>query len=254
MLTTLRGAASAAIAALCLMGAADGARAETATVAVAANFKEPIEALAPIFEAETGHRLEIVIGSTGQLYAQIANGAPFDVFLAADQNRPEKAVAEGFAVEGSRFTYAIGKLTLYSPDAELVKGPEALDGAFHALAIANPTTAPYGAAAQSVLEALGKWAPLQGRIAQAQNIGGAFASVRSGAAELGFVALSSVLSPNNAEKGSRWDPPQDLHAPLRQDAVLLTGAKDDPAAAALVDFLKTSKARELILRYGYDVE
>lgn len=237
-----------------LLFSAGPAFADPVRVAVAANFKEPIDEIAGLF-AKAGHEpVQVSVGSTGQLYAQIANGAPFDVFFAADQARPIKALEQGFAVAGSRFTYAVGVLTLYSPDPDRIAGPESLEGDFRTLAIANPVTAPYGAAAKEVLDGLGLWDTLEGRIARAQNIGGAFAAVRSGAAEMGFVALSSVLSPNNDKPGSRWDPPQSSYSPLAQDAVLLIRAQNNPDAQAFLAFVRGPEAQDVIRQYGYGVE
>lgn len=242
------------------------ARADQAsvTVAVAANFLATLEQLEPEFERRTGHRLTLAAGSTGSLYAQIANGAPYDVFLAADEARPARAVEAGYAVAGSEFVYAVGTLVLWSADPDRIRGPEALDGDFHHLAIANPRTAPYGAAAEEVLRALGRWQPLQGRIARTQSIAGAWSAVASGAADLGFVALSSVVVQPGSEDaaadaaddaviagGSWWQPPQELYTPLRQSAVLLTRGADNPGASAFLRFLAGDEARAAIRRAGY---
>ncbi len=227
------------------------ARAEEATIAVAANFLETATEIAERFEAVTDCTLVIASGSTGQLYAKIINGAPFDVFLAADQKRPALLVDRGYAQEGSRFTYAIGVLTLYAPDPARITGPDILDGPFAALSIANPNTAPYGAAAQQVLAHLSVADRLTGRVAQAQNVSGAFAAIKSGAADFGFVALSSVLSIRNDQPGSRWDPPQDLYDPIRQDAVLLTRGADNGAARAFLTFLGNPSSVGLIESRGY---
>lgn len=238
-----------------LMALAAPARAgERVLVAVAANFAEAAEALAPGFEAETGHDLALAVGSTGKLYAQIAAGAPFDVLLAADRARPARAEAEGLAVPGTRFTYATGRLTLWSPDPARIgpDGPAALTApdAAH-IALANPDLAPYGAAAAEALAALGLTAALEDRIVMGQNIGQTFALVATGNAELGFVALSSVLSPRLAEKGSRWDVPADLYAPIRQDAVLLRHGADNQGARAFLAYLQSDAARPLLARFGY---
>jgi molybdate transport system substrate-binding protein len=233
------------------------ASADEALVAVAANFSEVVERLAANFESASGHSLTVTTGSTGKLYAQIRNGAPFDVLLAADQRRPELLEKEGRAVAGSRFTYAVGRLTLWSPDPERVTadGAETLrSGAFRKLAIANPDLAPYGAAARETLTALGLLDTLGDRVVMGENIGQAHALVATGNAELGFVALSFVLSPRNRTPGSRWDVPQDLHAPIRQDAVLLIRAADNPAARAFLDYLKSAEARAVIESFGYGVE
>lgn len=239
---------------LFLAGPAAGAE---AVIAVAANFSEVAERLAKDFERESGHRLTSVAGSTGKLYAQIANGAPFDVFLAADQESPGRLEKEGLAVAGSRFTYATGRLTLWSSEPGRIgrDGAATLrQGKFRRLAIANPALAPYGAAAQRTLESLGLWQRFKDRIVMGETIGQAHALVASGNAELGFVALSSVLSPRNETRGSRWDVPSDLHAPIRQDAVLVARAAGNPAARAFLGFLRSAKAKAVIATYGYGVE
>lgn len=233
---------------------AQPALAAEATIAVAANFSEVVEKLQADFEKATGNELTIVIGSTGKLYAQISNGAPFDVLLAADRKRPERLETEGRAVAGSRFTYAVGRLTLWSPEAGRVAadGAETLRAAkFRSLALANPALAPYGEAARQTLEHLGLWKALEPKIVMGENIGQAHALVASGNAELGFVALSYVLSPRNDRPGSRWDVPTELYTPIRQDAVLLTRAADNPAAQAFLAFLKSRPARKLIESYSY---
>lgn len=240
-----------------LLAIAPGARAGEATVAVAANFVEPLETLQKMFGEETGHELVVVPGSTGKLYAQIVNGAPFDILLAADQERPEKLAAEDQGEPESVFTYAIGRLTLWSPQPGVV----AEDGAktlrecdFLHLAIANPELAPYGLAAQQTLQNLGLWDGLQDRIVRGENIAQTFQMVESGNAELGFVALSYVASERNRNPGSRWDVPGELHEPIRQDAVLLQRGAKNEAARAFLAFLKTPEAREVIERFGYAVD
>lgn len=240
--------------ALSLAGPAAG---EQAVVAVAANFSEVAERLAKDFERESGHTLTFVAGSTGKLYAQIANGAPFEVFLSADQERPERLEKEGLAVAGSRFTYATGRLTLWSREPGRIGRDGAAilrQGRFRHLAIANPALAPYGAAAKQALEKLGLWERCKDRIVMGQTIGQAHTLVDSGNAELGLVALSSVLSPRNDTKGSRWDVPSDLHAPIHQDAVLLARAARNPAARGFLDFLRSATGRAVIASYGYGVE
>ncbi|HEX6903393.1 MAG TPA: molybdate ABC transporter substrate-binding protein [Thermoanaerobaculia bacterium] len=232
------------------------AAAEEAIVAVAANFSEVAERLAKDFERESGHTLTFVAGSTGKLYAQIANGAPFDVFLSADQETAARLEKEGRAVAGSRFTYATGRLTLWSPEPGRVGSDGAAtlrQGNFRRLAIANPELAPYGAAARQALEKLGLWERFKDRIVKGETIGQAHAMVASGNAELGFVALSSVLSPRNETKGSRWDVPSHLYEPLRQDAVLLARAASNKAARGFLEFLRGARAKALIESYGYRV-
>ena len=244
------------VALLFALSAAGSAAAEEAIVAVAANFSEVVERLEADFERDSGHRLTVAVGSTGKLYAQIAHGAPFDVFLAADQARPERLEREGLAVAGSRFSYAIGRLTLWSPEPDRVGGDGAatLREGFRLLAIAHPDLAPYGAAAQQTLESLGLWTGLEGRTVRGETVGQTYAMVASGNAELGFVALSHVLSPRGNRSGSRWDVPAEHHAPIRQDAVLLARAAGNPAARGFLDFLRGAEAKALIESYGYRVE
>ncbi|MDQ0313683.1 molybdate ABC transporter substrate-binding protein [Amorphus orientalis] len=218
-------------------------------VAVAANFTAPAKEIAEAFERESGGPVILSFGSTGQLFTQIAHGAPYDVFLAADSVRPEKAVADGLAVAGSRFTYATGTLVLYSTDPGLVTGPETLSaGTFQKLAIANPETAPYGAAAVQVLEALGVYGEIAPRLVRGGSIAQTYQFVATSAAELGFVALSQVI---DVTDGSRWQVPASLHDPIAQDAVLLSEGEASPAAAAFLTFLKGPQARAVIERYGY---
>jgi molybdate transport system substrate-binding protein len=231
--------------------------AEEALVAVAANFKDAIDRLEADFEQRTGHVLEVTTGSTGQLYSQIVHGAPFDVLLAADQERPERLEREEHAVAGSRFTYAVGRLVLWSPDPDRIDADGAAtlkSGDFRRLAIANPDVAPYGAAAIEVLETLGLAETLRPRIVMGEDIGQTFAMIGTGNAELGFVALSYVLSPQNEQQGSRWDVPADLYTPIRQDAVLLDHGADNAAAAAFMDFLQGGEARAVIGGFGYGLE
>jgi len=252
--TALKSVLTLLIVACAVPPAIPGALAAEVTVAVAANFLATLQQLEPEFERQTGHDLRLAAGSTGSLYAQIANGAPYDVFLAADEARPALALEDGHAVPGSAFVYAVGTLILWSADPDGLTGPEALDGDFHHLAIGNPRTAPYGAAAQEVLMAMGRWEALQDRIARTQSVAGAWSAVASGAADLGFVALSSVLTSDareEAREGSYWEPPQMLYTPLRQSAVLLKRGADNPGAMAFLDFLRSDHARAVIRRAGY---
>lgn len=233
------------------------ASAAEALVAVASNFTEALEQLEAGFEQASGHRLTVTAASTGMLYAQIRSGAPFDVFLAADQERPRLLQEEGHAVSGSRFTYAIGRLTLWSAHPGFIgaDGAETLRTAlFRTLAIANPDLAPYGMAARETLEALGLQETVNDRIVMGENIGQTQAMVATGNAELGFVALSSVVSPRNESEGSRWDVPQELYTPIRQDAVLLARAADNPAARDFLAYLKGAEARTVIRDFGYGVD
>lgn len=233
------------------------ASAEEVRVAVAANFRAALSEIVKLFERDTRHTALVSSGSSGKFYAQINHGAPFDVFFSADVARPQLMEEEGLAVPGSRFTYAIGRLTLWSPDPNLIKG-EGLtvlsNGPFEHLAMANPKTAPYGAAAKHILEALGLWNHIKGRIVQGENIGQAFHFVYSQNAQLGFVALSQVLGPKINGAGSRWDVPENLHEPLRQQAILLITGQQNKAATAFLDYVKGPKARTIIEQFGYGLE
>jgi len=242
-----------AIAALVVANLLSGpAMADKTNVAVAANFTQAAKEIAAAFKAETGHEAVLSFGSTGQLYTQITQDAPFEVFLAADTRRPARALAEGFGVEGWDFTYAVGKIVLWSTDAALVKGKETLDGGgFDRIAIANPDTAPYGAAAVEATKGLGVYEMLEAKIVQGNNIAQAFQFVETGNAELGFVAKSQIAG-NDA--GSRWEVPSELYTPIRQDAVMLKKGADNAAAAAFLDFLKGPVAGAVIKKYGYGVE
>lgn len=252
-----RGRLGAIVVAVALLLGAAQARADEALVAVAANFAATLEALKPGFEAATGHRVRETTGSTGKLYAQIVAGAPFDVMLSADQTTPARLGDEGFAQPASRFTYAVGRLTLWSTDPTLIgpDGPAALaDPRLRHLAIANPAIAPYGKAAIEVLRALGQWDALQARVVMGQNIGQTHALVATGAAEAGLVALSAVESPEGHAGGSRWDVPQDLFTPIGQDAILLVHGAENAAAVALLNYLRTPEVKAIIAAYGYGVE
>lgn len=232
-------------------------RADEALVGVATNFAEVMEQLEARFEQHSGHDLTVVAGSTGKLYAQITNGAPFDVFLAADRERPRLLEERGLAVDGTRLTYAVGRLVLWSPEATRISadGADTLrNGDFRRLAMANPALAPYGAAARQTLEALGLYERLGDRLVLGENIGQAFAMVATANAELGFVALSYVTSARNEIPGSRWDVPQEYYTPIRQDAVLLERGTGNDAAAALLRWLREDEARAIIERFGYRAE
>jgi molybdate transport system substrate-binding protein len=233
------------------------ARGDEALVAVAANFADAIQELKPAFEKASGHKLQPTTGSTGKLYAQIKEGAPFHVLLSADAKTPERLESEKAGVAGSRFTYAVGKLTLWSSDP----GRIGADGAaalkandVRHIAIANPDLAPYGVAARETLQSLGLWDSLKPRIVMGQNIGQTHSMVATGNAQLGFIALSAVLGPREGEKGGRWDVPQNLFTPIRQDAVLLNAGSKNDAAIAFLKFLRTPEARAVIERYGYGIE
>lgn len=221
-------------------------------VAVAANFTEPAKEIAAAFKAKTGHTATLSFGSSGQFYTQMAHGAPYEVFLSADAERPKKAEQEGLAVAGTRRTYAVGRLVLYSKTPGLVdaKGAVLTSGKFAKLAIADPTAAPYGQAAVETLRKLKLYDVLAPKIVKGSSITQAYQYVATGNAELGFVALSQVI---NEPGGSRWVVPAVDHAPIEQQAVLLKTGEKNPAARAFVAFLKSPAAVAIIKRYGYEV-
>jgi len=229
--------------------ASSAAHAETVSVAVAANFTKVAEELAPLFKAETGHDVSYSFGATGQLYTQITQGAPFEVFLSADDVRPAQAVTEGLGVEGTVFTYAIGALALYSTVLTVGDGEAVLKGPFEKLAIADPETAPYGKAAVQTLKAMGIYAMVEPRLVTGENVSQTLQFVESGNAELGFVAASQVVG-----KPDVWIVPAAFHDPIRQDAVLLKTGEANPAATAFVEFLKSAAAVQVIEAAGYVVE
>ncbi len=231
------------------------AHAGEVTVAVAANFAAPLQAIAAILEKTTGHKANIVAGATGRFYAQIKNGAPFDVFLSADNETPEKLEKEGFAVPGSRFTYAKGKLVLWSAEPALVdtQGQILKTGDFRKIALAQPKVAPYGAAAMEAITQLGLAGRLGPRLVLGESIGQTFGFVSTGNAELGFVAMSQVLEGGKLKSGSMWAVPTTLYQPIVQDAIVLTRGKDKPAAVALVTLLKSDRVKDLIRSYGYEI-
>ena len=225
--------------------------ADEVQVAVASNFTAPIKTIAADFEQQTKHKVLLSFGATGKFYAQIKNGAPFDVLLAADDVIPKKLEQEGAAVAGSRFTYAIGRLVLWSAQGNFVDPNVLQRGNFQHLALASPKLAPYGAAAMDVLTHLGLVKSLEAKFVQGENISQAFQFVSSGNAELGFVALSQVYLNGNLKSGSAWIIPDKYYSPIRQDAVLLTSAKDKAAAQAFMSYLKTPKAKAVMATYGY---
>jgi len=242
------------IAALFLLAPLMAARADAGQthVAVAANFIEPAREIATLFQQKTGHEAILISGASGAFFSQITHGAPFEVFLSADEERPQLAVEQGFAVPDSRFTYAIGKLVLWSRVVDVTKGEAVLKaGNFRKLSIANPTSAPYGAAAVAALKGLGVFDALQPKIVRGSSIAQAFQFVDTLNAELGFVALSQLY--DNTE-GTRWLVPEKLHAPIRQDAVLLKNGANDEASKAFLAFLKGPEAHSIIERFGYALE
>lgn len=241
-------------------GAASGALAEPVQVAVAANFSTPMQKIAAQFEKDTGHKAVLSFGATGKFYAQIRNGAPFEVLLAADDETPARLERENAALAGSRFTYAVGKLALWSAKPKVVdpRGEVLKGGTFDHLALANPKLAPYGAAAVETLKALGTYDVLAPRLVQAENIAQAYQFIASGNAPLGFVAYSQILDDSGGLRGgSVWLVPEKLYSPIRQDVALLekgtVNGKAKPAPAALLQYLKGDKARAIIKAYGYDL-
>lgn len=229
------------------------AQAGEVQVAVAANFTAPIQAIAADFEKDTGHKLIAAYGATGQFYTQIKNGAPFEVFLAADDSTPQKLEKEGDIVPGSRFTYAIGTLALWSAKEGYVddKGEVLKKNDYKHLSIANPKTAPYGLAATQVLAKEGLTEKVKAKLVEGQNITQAYQFISTGNAELGFVALSQIYKDGKVTEGSAWIIPESLHDPIKQDAVILKKGENNPAAKALADYLKGPKATEIIKSYGY---
>lgn len=224
-------------------------------VAVAANFAAPMQKIAATFARDTGHTAVLAVGSTGKFYAQIVHGAPFHLLLAADSETPARLEKEGLAVAGSRFTYATGRLVLWSRNRTLVDGAgDVLRSAkFERLALADPKLAPYGAAAQDTLQAMVLLPALQPRLVLGESIGQVYQFVASGNAALGFVALSQVWADGQLSEGSVWIVPAQLHAPLRQDAVLLNAGQGNAAAMALVTYLQSASARAVMRGYGYEI-
>lgn len=237
-----------------LMAVAGGVHAAEVSVAVAANFTAPMARIAADFEKATGHKAVLSYGATGRFYAQISNGAPFDVLLAADAATPAKLVQEGKAVSGSNFTYAIGRLALWSAAPGFVdaQGDVLRRGQFTYVAIAAPLLAPYGAAALQTLEKLGLRAAIEPKFVTGESVGQAFTMVATGNAELGFVALSQVFENGKLKTGSAWVVPASLHSPITQDAALLNRGQSNPAAIALLAYLKTANAKAVITSFGYE--
>lgn len=235
---------------------AGSVRADEVRIAVATNFLPPLKEIVARFKEETGHDTTISSGSTGKLYAQILNGAPFDFFFSADTVQTGLLEDKGFAVPGSRFVYAVGRLVLWSADPDLIKSNGVVtlrEKKFKHLAMANPKTAPYGRAALQAMQSLGVWGELSSSIVMGEDIGQAFQFVASKNAELGFVALSQSMAYGNAGS-SRWEVPASLYTPIRQEAVLLRHGESNPSARALAQFLRTTKIGEIIERYGYGLK
>ena len=223
--------------------------------AVAANFTAPMQKIAAQFEQDTGHKAILSFGATGKFYAQIQNGAPFQVLLSADDTTPARLQKVGLGVDGSQFTYAIGKLVLWSKRANFVddKGEVLKSGKFERLALADPKLAPYGAAAIETMGKMGVLSALTPKIVQGENISQAFQFIATENAQLGFVALSQVFADGRIAEGSAWIVPANLYSPIRQDAILLSKGKDDAAALALLAYLKGDKAKAVIRSFGYDL-
>lgn len=236
-------------------GLAGAVQAAEVSVAVAANFAAPMQKIAAAFEQDTGHRANLAFGSTGKFYAQIKNGAPFQLLLAADDETPKRLEREGLSVAGTRFTYAIGKLALWSKQPGLVddQGDVLRNGTFVHIALGDPKLAPYGKAAVQTLNKLGLYDALSAKFVLGENIGQAYQFVATGNALLGFVALSQVFADGRITQGSAWIVPATLHEAIRQDVLVLDKGKDNPAAAALMQYLRGDKARAIIRAHGYDL-
>jgi molybdate transport system substrate-binding protein len=229
--------------------------AETTIVAAASNFTQPMTEIAEAFEKATGHSAKLSFGSSGKFVAQIENGAPFEVFLSADAEKPAQLEQTKSAVPGSRFTYAFGRLVLWSAKPGYIdeQGQILGQGGFKHLALADPKLAPYGEAVLEVLKNKGLLEKLQPSFVLGENISQTHQFISTGNAELGFIALSQVIKGGKIVEGSGWVVPETMHAPIRQDAVLLNKGADNPAAAALLQFLKTAEARAIIQKYGYSL-
>ena len=240
----------------CLAWSFGVVHAQAVQVAVASNFTAPMQKIAAAFEQDSAHRLVLSFGATGRFYAQINNGAPFDVLLAADSDTPERLCRENLAVSASRFHYAQGQLVLWSAQAGMVdpRGDVLRTGTFTHLAIANPRLAPYGTAAMQVLDKMQLQSRLQPRLVQGESITQAYQFVASGNAQLGFVAASQIMADGRLVSGSAWMVPPELYAPLLQDAVLLNKGRDSLGARALLSYLKSDKARTIMRAYGYIVQ
>lgn len=246
----MRSRASAWCVAVALAFSIENAAAEQVRIAVATNFSTTMGELIALFEKRTEHTAVASAGSTGAHFAQIKNGAPFDVFFAADDERPRLLEEQGVAVSGTRFVYAVGRLALWSPRVGYVDGAGKVleTGSFRFLAIANPELAPYGAAARDVLVARGLWDALQRRLVRGQDVGQTYSFVATRNADLGFVAWSQLVRPGVEIEGSYWLVPDTLHEPIAQEAVLI---RDTSAARAFAEFVQTDEAREIIRSFGY---
>jgi len=238
---------------LLFYSAAINTQAAEISVAVAANFSSVLKDIAVEFQKDTGHQLAITPGATGKFYAQISNGAPFDVFLSADDETPRKLAQEGKAIAASQFTYAIGRLALWSPSPDLVdKSADILKtDKFKFIAIANAKVAPYGQAAVQTMQKLGVLTKIEPRIVQGESIAQTYQFVSTGNAQLGFVALSQILENGKIKAGSAWIVPEEMHEQLKQDAVVFQSSKHMSACQALMEYLKTEKVKKMMASYGY---
>ncbi len=241
------------ILAILLAAYATTLRAEEAVLAVAANFSAPMQKIATLFQKDTGHTIKLSFGATGAIYAQIKNGAPFDVFLSADQSTAQKLGLEGMAVPNSRFTYATGQLALWSKQKDLVDGNGQIlkSNSIQRIAVANPKLAPYGAAALETITRLGLLNELQPKLVQGDNISQTYQFISTQNAPIGFVALSQIYANDAITSGSAWIVPSHLYKPIAQDAILLRKGSDNAAAKALMLYLKGEKALQIIKSYGY---
>ncbi len=231
------------------------ANAGEVNAAVAANFTTPVQRIVELFQKESGHTVKLSFGSSGKFTAQIKEGAPFDVFLSADEKNPKLLEQEGLAVEGSRFIYAFGKLVLWSAQPNLVdaKGEVLRKGGYNKIAYAEPKLAPYGVAAKETLEELGLWNTVQGKLVTGESITQAYQFAATGNADLAFIALSQITKDGKVTEGSWWMVPAHMYNPIKQSAVLLTAAPDKVAARAFFAFLKSEKAVAIIRTYGYEL-
>jgi len=224
-------------------------------VAVASNFAAPMERIVALFQKESGHTVKVSSGASGKLYSQIKSGAPFDVFLSADEETPKRLIQEGSAINGSRFIYATGRLVLWSAQSDFVddKGAVLNKGNFNKLAIGNPRYSPYGTAAKETLEKLTMWNAMQEKLGKGESVAQTYQIIANENAELGFIALSLVMHDGKVTAGSWWLVPSELHKPIRQSAVLLSGAKDNEAAKAFLVYLKSEQARAVMRGFGYEL-
>ena len=223
-------------------------------VAVASNFAAPIQKITSSFEQDTGYKLSVSIGSTGKFYTQIKSGAPYLVLLAADEDTPARLEREGFAVTGSSFTYASGKLILWSKDPNMIddKGQVLLKGNFEHIAMADPKLAPYGLAAKQTLEKLGLYKSLSPKVVRGENIGQTFLFVNTGSVRIGFVAMSQVMRDGRIKEGSAWIVPTDDYSAIKQNATLLKIGEKNIGARSFLEYLKSTKALGIMKTYGYD--